>query len=557
MDFVITSEQYKTGGSNWFPDSNDKAAAVNLKNAQLDNPGQREPGFRWIAAKGRRIYTCYWSPNTTFLDYLDFLRRLELSVRSSASPVIIAGDFNAWHTTWGSKQNNRRGDALYDLIASLGLVLLNEENTPTFESNARTSIVDLTLISAELKQSTVAWTVMDAESLSDHKYILFEIKDDDQGRKAKQPITTKIKLDYKLLDETLKSPPQWVLREGDLEDNAIALSAKIFDICGKKYQPTGKNKTSVHWWSPELNTLWGNATQSRRKLKRKLRRSNSSACQQELENLRKDRKELSRAIKKSKEAAWKRLCDQVDREPWGMPYKLVMGKLLARTISPGLNSEDKVRNIVQSLFPDHQQRRVLHWPLNQAEPIGITHEELVAASRSLKTKIAPGIDGITNEAIKILVERQPRALVAIYNQCLAERRFPEVWKKARLILLKKGDKPEDDPSSYHPICLLDCPGKLLQKILDNRLRIHLEEPEGEEEGLSENQYGFRAGRSTTDAVEAVCRAAEDSSSRNKVGIVMIDIKNAFNSAPWGKIIEAVVEKNVPQYLGQIIDSYLS
>lgn len=91
--------------------------------------------------------------------------------------------------------------------------------------------------------------------------------------------------------------------------------------------------------------------------------------------------------------------------------------------------------------------------------------------------------------------------------------------------------------------------------MDNRLRKYLEEPEGEEEGLSENQYGFRAGRSTTDAVEAVCRAAEDSGSRYKVKIVMIDIKNAFNSVPWEKIIEAVEEKKVPQR--QIFDSYLS
>lgn len=36
---------------------------------------------------------------------------------------------------------------------------------------------------------------MDAESLSDHKYILFELKENGQGRKAKRPITTKIKLD--------------------------------------------------------------------------------------------------------------------------------------------------------------------------------------------------------------------------------------------------------------------------------------------------------------------------------------------------------------------------
>jgi len=43
--------------------------------------------------------------------------------------------------------------------------------------------------------------------------------------------------------------------------------------------------------------------------------------------------------------------------------------------------------------------------------------------------------------------------------------YPETWKKARLVLIRKGDKPLDDPSSYRPLCLLDCLAKILRKNL--------------------------------------------------------------------------------------------
>lgn len=240
-----------------------------------------------------------------------------------------------------------------------------------------------------------------------------------------------------------------------------------------------------------------------------------------------------------------------------MPYKLVMGKLLPRTTPPGLNSEEKVKTVIRNLFPDHQQRLAPRRPIDHTEPADILIDELNKAERALKKKIAPGLDGVTNEAIKMVAERQPNTLLTLFNQCIAERRFPDVWKEARLILLKKGDKSDDDPSSYRPICLLDCLGKLLEKILDNRIRQFLEEPGEEAEGLNDNQYGFRTSRTTTDAIDAVCKMTEEGGLKMKVGVILIDIKNAFNSAPWGKILEAAELKNIPQYLIRIIDSYLS
>lgn len=58
-----------------------------------------------------------------------------------------------------------------------------------------------------------------------------------------------------------------------------------------------------------------------------------------------------------------------------------------------------------------------------------------------------------------------RCWASCFNACLKEGRFPAEWKVARLVLLKKGNKPEGLPSSYRPICLLDEAGKFFERIL--------------------------------------------------------------------------------------------
>lgn len=95
IDFVFASEFNRPEGPNWYTDTN-KAAIINVKRVGVDNLGVSEPGFRWIEAGGRRLYSCYWSPNSPYADYLDFLYRLE--ARSVRCEVLVAGDLDAHHS---------------------------------------------------------------------------------------------------------------------------------------------------------------------------------------------------------------------------------------------------------------------------------------------------------------------------------------------------------------------------------------------------------------------------------------------------------------------------
>ncbi|CAB0033685.1 unnamed protein product, partial [Trichogramma brassicae] len=125
------------------------------------------------------------------------------------------------------------------------------------------------------------------------------------------------------------------------------------------------------------------------------------------------------------------------------------------------------------------------------------------------------------------------------------------WKRQRLVPLPKPGKPPDEPSSYRPLCMLDTAGKILERIICDRLEAFTERPGG----LSERQYCFRKGRSTIDAIQDVISTAREAitgkrwyrGTKKYCAVVTLDVRNAFNSARWDNI---VAENNRQLLLGK-------
>lgn len=110
---------------------------------------------------------------------------------------------------------------------------------------------------------------------------------------------------------------------------------------------------------------------------------------------------------------------------------------------PELNVAGRIEHIVNGLFPQHSRRETTteyQNPLPDEAHWEIDLTELKSAASRLRNKIAPGIDGIPNEAVKVIVGRNPNVLLSVYNCCLADGIFPRKWKLARLVLLRKDDK---------------------------------------------------------------------------------------------------------------------
>jgi len=155
----------------------------------------------------------------SFGDYQDFLSWLERSIRLATEGILLAGDFNAKHSDWGSKTNDPKGEALSDMIHALGLIVCNKGNDPTFKSG---SIIDVTFCSAELAGAVSGWGVLDVESLSDHCYIQYNINTDQSPSTSVPPPSTKWKYNHKKLEDAISSEQLSGVLVGNSADECAA-----------------------------------------------------------------------------------------------------------------------------------------------------------------------------------------------------------------------------------------------------------------------------------------------------------------------------------------------
>ncbi|KAL4097352.1 hypothetical protein QTP88_022145 [Uroleucon formosanum] len=317
-----------------------------------------------------------------------------------------------------------------------------------------------------------------------------------------------------------------------------------------------RGKKPVYWWNKDIENLREDCKKARRRSKR-MRHKAVEVQEQCLSDLKNAKNALRKAIKNSKESCWSKLCDQVEKDPWGLPYKLVTKRIIGRRPIPGLSLPGRIDEIVDGLFPRELE---ITWPTGESNDsfAEVTCQEIRDLCKRIPSGKAPGPDGVPDAIVKEVANRKPEILRSTFNSLLENSLFPVPWKAANLVLLRKGNKPLENPSSYRPICLLNTIGKLLERVIKGRMEKHL----SDSDDLSDRQFGFRKGRSTVDAIQRVMDTVNKAGSgplynRKLCVVVALDVANAFNSARWGSIITAVREKHFPKYLVHILQSYLS
>lgn len=317
-------------------------------------------------------------------------------------------------------------------------------------------------------------------------------------------------------------------------------------------------KRPAYWWSDELASLRAECLKTRRKAQRA---KDESARVARTVTHREAKAKLRHAIAASKKHCFQKLLERINEDPWGDAYRIVMvtlkGPMTPREMCPV-----KLKAIVEGLFPDHDP---VLWPemtQNREDESGDDNElsisELLEAAEDLKTGKAPGPDRIPNAVVKDVVKAYPKVFLNTMQKCLEEGKFPDCWKKQKLVLIPKPGKASGDSIPYRPICLLDTQGKLFEKIILKRLTKFSEG----ENGLSNKQFGFRKGRSTLEAILTVTNRAMIARRKKKggnrfCGIITLDVKNAFNSADWTVIARALYRLGIPERLFRLLGDYFS
>lgn len=180
-----------------------------------------------------------------------------------------------------------------------------------------------------------------------------------------------------------------------------------------------------------------------------------------------------------------------------------------------------------------------------------TLKEVLREVRQLQEGKAPGYDLIDATLLKRLPHKGYMGLVKIYNACLRLAHFPGQWKIAQVVMVPKPGKPPQETNSYRPISLLPVAGKLLEKILLNRMKEHLDSV------IPGHQFGFREKHGTIEqvhrTVDVISRCLENGM---YCSAAFLDISQAFDKV-WHEGLIYKLKKSLPHSFLHILTSYLS
>jgi len=130
-------------------------------------------------------------------------------------PALVAENFNAHSTLWGSSATNGYGRTVEEWAASLGLCLLNRGSESTCVWPQEESVIDLTCAAPPAAARVTNWQVLTGVySGSDHLYIQVDLGyTTEQELRRRQP-----------------RQPRWSLRALDTDILEGALRARIWPV---------------------------------------------------------------------------------------------------------------------------------------------------------------------------------------------------------------------------------------------------------------------------------------------------------------------------------------
>ena len=177
--------------------------------------------------------------------------------------------------------------------------------------------------------------------------------------------------------------------------------------------------------------------------------------------------------------------------------------------------------------------------------------EIVSIIKTLLNKNSSGPDCLTNRMIKKEPYIFAKLLKPLINESISLGIFPTELKIANVIpIFKKGEKT--NLNNYRPISLLPVISKIFEKVINSQLGIIIDDGY-----IDDNQFGFRRGHSTEDAViRFVDKIEQDLALGKHVASVYIDVSKAFDSCDHSILLKKLERTGLNEVGIKLMGSYL-
>ena len=177
--------------------------------------------------------------------------------------------------------------------------------------------------------------------------------------------------------------------------------------------------------------------------------------------------------------------------------------------------------------------------------------EADAAIKQLQTGKAPGPDGIPAEVFKAGGETLITHLTRMFQVFWANGQLPQDLRDANIIHLYKNKGDRSSCDNHRGISLLSIAGKILARIMLNRITKHILD-----DVVSESQCGFRKQRGTVDMVFAIRQLQEKCVEQHQdLHLLFIDLTKAFDTVNRAALWAILSKLGCPPRFVQIIRSF--
>ena len=180
-----------------------------------------------------------------------------------------------------------------------------------------------------------------------------------------------------------------------------------------------------------------------------------------------------------------------------------------------------------------------------------TFLEVLSAIRSLKNNKSPGNDNIPAELLKQGGYLGMRALHGYITKVWAEENVPQQWRDANVVTIYKNKGDKAVCGNSRGISLLAAAGKVLAKVMLQRLINNITESI-----LPESQCGFRKSRSTVDMIFTARQLQEKAREQHQdLFMAFVDLSKAFDTVQRELLWKVLLRFGCPKKFVNILRQF--
>jgi len=498
-----------------------------------------------------------------YLSLREIVRRIPL-----ADKVIILGDFNARvgrdFETWtvmgkhGVGKCNSNGLMLLQFCSEMGFYVGNTmfqqknkyKTTWMHPGSKQWHMIDYVLVrKQDIKDISSVRVMRGAECWTDHRLVRakfrFVVKPKIRGPGVTVPKRLNI---GRLKNDVVKQELVKEMEELECENTWDDFKTSVYGVCKKVL---GHCKRKHQDWFDENDTEIQALLDSKAKsLHAYLKGGRTEGEQGRLmTDFKAIKREVQRKLRNMQAAWWSKKADEIQLA-YNTNNTKVLYTLLRAVYGPSSSSITPLRSKDgQELLRDpsnilHRWREHFDELLNrpseveqefiQSIPCNPVKEiladvpslsEVKAAVYKLNSGKSPGMDQLYAEIIKCAGCNMMQRLTNLLQTAWHDEYVPQDWRNALMVVLYKGKGAKDDCGNYRGISLLSVVGKVLCRIMLDRMLEHIVN-----DVLPESQCGFRSGRGTVDMI-FTARQLQEKCVEQRMGLyqVFIDLTKAFDT----------------------------